>query len=157
MLFRSSRTRSRADALAERVREELGLPCEVATTPERCVAGAGLVVLATSSRTPVLEARDLDPDAHVTTLGPKRVDGAEFDEDLLSTAALLATDSRAQLLGYDPPTLAASTGRGDDVVTLGALATGAVARPPRGRSVFLSVGLAGTEVLLLHRIARESA
>lgn len=148
-----SRTAARAEAFAARAAEELGLSCAYVGSAEAAVRGKRIVVLATTSPTPVVDASWLDPGSHVTTVGPKQVGAAEFDLDLVDLAALTATDSPSQLHAYDPPSLVSTTEHAEQVVSLGSLAVGArTGRPVDGVTLYLSVGLAGTEAHLLHRL-----
>lgn len=145
-----SRTRGRTEALAARVRDELGIPARAVRTPEEAVAGRDIVVLATSSPTPVLDAGWLAPGTAVTTVGPKVRNRSEFGADLPARADLIATDSLAQLRSYDPPALLAGAA-GSTVVALGAMLTGdhPGRAGPDALTLYASVGLAGTEPYLL--------
>ena len=90
----------------------------------------------------------------VTTLGPKQRGRAEFGLDLPAIAALIVTHSLAQMDAYDPPNILVDTPHHERVTSLGAVGAGDVARPEPGSvSLFCSVGLAGTEAFLLHRLA----
>src|SRR5262249_37632574 len=81
----------------------------------------------------------------------------EFGLDLPAAAALLVTDSLAQIDAYDPPNVLAGTPHRERLVSLGAVRAGAVPRPPAGAiSLFFSVGLAGTEAFLLDRLAARA-
>jgi len=67
---------------------------------------------------------------------------------------LLVSDSVDQIRAYDPPNLLAGTSHERRLVSLGAVRAGETAGlAPEGVSVFSSVGLAGTEVFLLDRLA----
>jgi hypothetical protein len=89
----------------------------------------------------------------VTTLGPKQHGRAEFGLDLPAAAALLVTDSIAQISAYDPPNVLVGTDYLARLVSLGAVRAGEVGIPAgNGISLFFSVGLAGTEVFLLDRL-----
>ncbi|MEO3777388.1 ornithine cyclodeaminase family protein [Micromonospora sp. B11E3] len=154
-----SRSAARREAFAARVRAELGVPARAVGTARAAVAGRDVVVLATTSPTPVLAAADLAPGAHVNAVGFKQIDRHEFGPDLLDRAEVLVTDSPAQAAAYDPPMLAALPPYADRLRDLGAVLAGAV--PGRTRadqvSVFCSTGLAGTEVFLLDRLVRVAA
>lgn len=119
------------------------------------VDGAGIVILATDSASPVIDASWLSPGAHVTTVGPKQRGRAEIGPDLPAAAPLLVTDSVDQIDAYDPPNVLAGTPYRGRLVTLGQIRNGAVPRPPGGISVFFSVGLAGTEPFLLYQLCRH--
>ncbi|MEV2240544.1 ornithine cyclodeaminase family protein [Micromonospora sp. NPDC049891] len=151
-----SRSTARREAFAARVRAELGVPARAVETAREAVRDRDVVVLATTSPTPVLNAADLRPGTHVNVVGFKQVDRAEFGTDLLDAAAVLASDSVAQAMSYAPPMLAAQPPYASRLRDLGAVLAGTAA----GRtgadqiSVFCSVGLAGTEVFLLDRVVR---
>ncbi|GAB3309584.1 ornithine cyclodeaminase family protein [Epidermidibacterium keratini] len=145
-----SRDPGRREQFAQRVRDRLGLSVDATDSAEDAVREAGIVVVATSSTTPVLSSSWLRDDVHVNLLGPKADGAAEYPADLVADAALVTTDSLAQLRDYRPP-----AGEVDRVVELGRFIEEGRQRPP-GRSVFHSVGLAGTEVALLGAIATNS-
>lgn len=148
-----SRSPARRDAFVEGASVLTSAECHSASSPRAAVKGADIVILATSSPTPVIEADWLESDAHVTTLGPKQQGRAEFGVDLPAIAAMIVTDSLSQIDAYDPPNVLVGTSQRDRLVSLGAVRAGEVARPePDGISLFLSVGLAGTEVYLLNRL-----
>ena len=154
-----SRSAANREAFAARVRAELDVPARAVGSATAAVAGRDIVVLATTSRTPVLDARDLAPGTHVNTVGFKQRHRAEFGVDLLDAADVLVTDSPAQAAAYDPPMLAVLPPYAERLRDLGAVLAGAV--PGRTGadqlSVFCSTGLAGTEVFLLDRLARVGA
>ena len=147
-----SRDASRRAAFAARASAELGLDARAVESAQQAVTDADAVVLATSSSQPVVDTAWLADDVAVTTLGPKRVGGAEFAPDLVSGATFVVTDSQDQLAAYDPPAVAAELAV--DVADLADVVTQAVVPPREGRRVYLSVGLSGTEVHLLGRLAQ---
>ncbi|MEH0827609.1 MULTISPECIES: ornithine cyclodeaminase family protein [unclassified Micromonospora] len=154
-----SRSAARRDAFAARVRAELGVPARAVDSAGAAVRDRDVVVLATTSTTPVLDAADLAPGTHVNAVGFKQADRHEFGTDLLDAADLLVTDSPAQAGAYSPPMLAAVEPYAGGLRDLGAVLAGAV--PGRTGadqlSVFCSTGLAGTEVFLLDRLVRVGA
>lgn len=149
-----SATPAHARAFAARAGGELGVPCFTAPSAELATREHAIVVLATSSPVPVIDSRWVAPGAHVTTVGRKQQGAAEFGLDLVERADAIATDSLPQLAGYDPPTLVSASRHHNRVLSLGAVLTGAgpASRPARGVTLYLSVGLAGTEVYLLERL-----
>jgi ornithine cyclodeaminase/alanine dehydrogenase-like protein (mu-crystallin family) len=151
-----SRDPAHRAAFADRAQPLVRGACRPAADVRAAVEGAQIVVLATNSATPVLDARWLAPGTYVATLGPKQQGRAEFGLDLPAAAALLTTDSREQIEGYHPPNVLVGTPHQDRLVSLGAVRAGEVPRPgPDGISLFFSVGLAGTEVFLLDRLAAQ--
>src|SRR5690606_19470052 len=145
-----SRNPDRRREFAARATRELGVEAVAAGSARETVEGADVVILATDSAEPVVAAEWLAGTAHVSTVGPRQQGRAEFDESLLDAATVLATDSPAQLRAYDPPALAGRDRHADRVVSLGAIAAGDTPgrRADGDRTVYLSVGLAGTEVAL---------
>jgi len=149
-----SRDPQRRAAFVERIRPLVAGTVRAATDVRSACEGAEIVVLATSSPTPVIEADWIAPGAYVTTLGPKQQGRAEFGLDLAEAASLLVTDSLDQMGAYDPPNMLIGTPHEHRVVSLGAVRAGEVEPgDANGISVFFSVGLAGTEVFLLDRLA----
>ncbi|SCL31891.1 ornithine cyclodeaminase family protein [Micromonospora inyonensis] len=153
------RTPADRERFAARVRAELGVPARAVSTAAEAVRDRDVVVLATTSATPVLDARDVAPGTHVTTVGFKQHGRTEFGTDLLDAADVLVTDSPIQAAAYDPPMLAARPPYAGRLADLGAVLAGAAAgRASRDDvSVFCSVGLSGTEVFLLDRLVRLAA
>jgi thiomorpholine-carboxylate dehydrogenase len=105
---------------------------------EVTVRGADVVVVATSSRQPVLRGAWLKPGAHVNAIGANRPDWRELDDEAMATTVFV--DSRA----------AAAQESGDVILSnaaiyaeLGELFGSTVPVPPRSATtVFKSLGLA---------------
>jgi alanine dehydrogenase len=145
-----SRRRSRREAFARRCTTELGIPAEACETARTALEAADMVLLATSSKKPVVEPEWIPDRAHVTTLGPKTQKAHEAPVALAERAHSLTTDSLAQLSAYEAPFFLAGTPAMDRMTALGAVVAG---RAPGRQSaqdltMFCSVGLAGTEVAL---------
>ena len=66
-----------------------------AVSPEAAVRGADVVVVATSSRVPVLNGRWLSPGTHVNAIGAVRPDWRELDDELLAGARLYVESREA--------------------------------------------------------------
>ena len=66
---------------------------QAASTAEEAVRGADVIVVATSSMTPVLEGKWLSPGAHINAVGANRPTWRELDDDALA-AAKMFVDSR---------------------------------------------------------------
>ncbi|WP_330455985.1 NAD(P)-binding domain-containing protein [Streptomyces sp. NBC_00820] len=140
----TARRPERAEAFARRAADELGVRIRTVGTVEEAVRDRDVVILATNSTEPVLEADWIAPGTHVTTIGPKTVSRHEVPAALADHAHVLLTDSLAQVRGYgEAPVLPA-----DRMVDLGAVVAGAAPgrTGPDEITVFCSVGLAGTEV-----------
>lgn len=140
----ASRRKQHANDFAERITRELRVPAHPAASAEEAVRDRDVVIVATDSATPVLEAGWISPGTHVTTLGPKTISRHEVPAALAGRADIVLTDSRAQVAGYGEPHIFP----GDQMIEIGAVLAGAaVARSGASQiTVFCSVGLAGTEV-----------
>ena len=147
-----SRDPQRRADFARRCQDELGLATDAVGSAREAVADADLVVLATTSGTPVIEADWVRPGAHVTTVGPKEVGRHECPVELADRAGLIVTDSLAQLDGYATPYFL----DGERLVALAAVQAGEVSRPD-ATALFCSVGLAGTEVAVAAALFRAAA
>lgn len=138
------------ETFAERMPAKLDAPVEAHDGPEPVVRGADVVYCATDSTDPVLEADWLDAGTHVHTLGPKSRADHELPPAVLDRADVVATDSLDQVAAFDGEFLAPT----DRLVELGDLVVEGVDRAPDALTVFCSVGLAGTEVVLADRYLR---
>jgi ornithine cyclodeaminase len=85
------------EAYAAEMREATGLPVRAAATVSDAVRGADIVALTTSSRTPVVDAGDVAPGAHVVGVGACRPDQREMPTALVARARVFV-DSRAGAL-----------------------------------------------------------
>ena len=73
-----------------------GVRVVVSPSPAEVAAAAALIVTATASRAPLLEARDVRPGTHVSAVGSDTPGKQELDSEILRSAALLLVDSRTQ-------------------------------------------------------------
>jgi len=145
-----SRDAGKREKLAAELRG-LGLSATAAASAERVCAGSDLLTLATNSPQPVIEADWVRPGTHVCTLGPKEQERCELPPELAGRCALIVTDSPAQL--------EASGGQlrwGAAVRALGGCVQNPPSRRPGDITLFLSVGLAGTEVVLAGELLRSA-
>ncbi|MFI8346932.1 ornithine cyclodeaminase family protein [Streptomyces sp. NPDC085596] len=142
----AARRPERAEAFAHKAADELGVKTRAARTVEDAVRDRDVVIVATNSAVPVLDADWIAPRTHVNTIGPKTVSRHEVPAALAHRASVVLTDSVAQAAGYPEPHIFAV----DTMVDLGAVLAGAVAvrTDPDQITIFSSVGLAGTEVAL---------
>jgi alanine dehydrogenase len=140
-----SRQPGNRESFARRAGEELGLEARAVDSVEAAVTDADVVVLATRSATPVIDAAWLRAGSHVTTVGPKTVSAYECPLAVPARAAVAVTDSPAQVEAYPEPCF---TDR--RLEHLGAIAAGDLpGRTADGDLTFyLSTGLAGSEVVV---------
>jgi alanine dehydrogenase len=140
-----SPTEAHREHFAERARAELRLNAAAVPAAREAVEGAQIVVLATRSETPVIEAEWVSPGTHVNTVGPKTAGACETPPDLAEAAAVVVSDSPAQAQAYGAPFF---TSR--ELVHLGAV----IADDAPGRTsesditLYASTGLAGSEVVI---------
>ncbi len=127
----------KAQAFAERHR------VTAARSAEEAVRGADVVVVAVSSKAPVLEGRWLAPGTHVNAIGATRPDWRELDDDLVSRARVFV-DSRAAAAKESGDVIAAREVAGE----IGEVLSGGI--PGRASAteitVFKSVGVAVEDV-----------
>lgn len=151
-----SRDRDRREHFAAEMGARLGLRIDAAADPREALADAAIVLCATTSRAPVIEAAWLAPGAHINTVGPKARDQHEIALDVARAATLIATDSPDQAAAYpDGFFLSAIAERAPllDLATL--VANPAQVARGAGFSLFCSTGLAGTEPLLAAELFRR--
>jgi ornithine cyclodeaminase len=145
-----NRTKARAEQFAAWVEETHDTAVRVVESAREAVAGADIVICATNSGTPVIESGWLEPGVHVNNIGPKLAGRHELPTDVADVCDLIVTDSPAQVEGYRqpfylPPLIMTSL---DQIVVgdaPGRVLAGA-------RTLFCSVGLAGTEVVLANAL-----
>jgi ornithine cyclodeaminase/alanine dehydrogenase-like protein (mu-crystallin family) len=93
----AGRDLDRAAKFAASLAGRTAVPVQACDTARDAVAGAGIVVTATSSAVPVLERGWLNPGAHVNAVGACLPTMRELDTAMMAEAALFA-DSRESLL-----------------------------------------------------------
>ncbi len=118
------------------------------------VSDADIVLCATSSDVPVIYASQLKRGAHINTLGPKTLKGYELGLDIADAADLIVTDSLAQTRAYVSPFFLAGSRHEHRIKELADIvASNAAGRiSPIDTTLFCSVGLAGTEVVVASAI-----
>jgi ornithine cyclodeaminase/alanine dehydrogenase-like protein (mu-crystallin family) len=145
----AGRDPARAREAAAELAARLGLPVRACETAREAVAGADIVVTATTSPTPVLRREWLSPGTHVNAVGACVPRDREIDTATMAEAALFA-DSRESVRNEAGDYLLAE----QDGVTnpvraeLGELVTGAAPGRADGDelTVFESLGLAAEDL-----------
>ncbi|GAA4917691.1 ornithine cyclodeaminase [Actinomycetospora succinea] len=139
-----NRTAAGAEALATRVRDELGLRADVAASVEDATRDAPVVTAITRAAEPFLAAGHLAAGAHLNAVGAILPTHAELAPDVLATSALTVVDSEANARRGSRE-LREHCGSEDEwggVRTLAEVVTGKVARPERPRlTVFKGMGM----------------
>ncbi|GJQ12136.1 hypothetical protein GpartN1_g3927.t1 [Galdieria partita] len=123
-----------------------------------CVQNVNILIVATNSSLPVFDTKWLSPDVHINSVGPKFVDNHELPEDLITQCELIATDSIEQLNAYSPSHFIKGYSSSAQVRDLGEV-VGSSQPFRRGNpsiTLFLSVGLSGTEVIIGNDLIERS-
>ena len=145
----AGRDLGRARALAAELAGQLGLPVSAHDDVAAAVAGADIVVTATSAAEPVLRREWLAPGTHVNAVGACVPDARELDTATMAAAAVFA-DSRESVSHEAGDFLIAAREGADNPVRaeLGELLTGAATgRADDGElTVFESLGLAAEDL-----------
>jgi alanine dehydrogenase len=144
-----SPTPEHRERFADEMGDRLGLEIEAVETAADAVSEVDVLITATSSTKPVFDPEWLSPGTHVNTLGPKFAGTNELDPVIGSRADLVVTDSLAQVAGYSRPFFLNGTDQ-DRLIELSALVDNEAGgrRDTDEITLFCSVGLAGTEVVL---------
>ena len=149
-----SRDADNRTRFADKIAEPFELEAEPVETARDAVRDVDIVVTATPSTSPVIEAGWLAPGTHVTSVGPKLDGASEIGLDIARAAAVIATDSAAQAHGYGKPFFLKGDAGGPKMVELDEILVGDAAGRPDEQAItlFCSTGLAGTEVHLAARL-----
>jgi ornithine cyclodeaminase len=157
----AGRDLDKARRFAEDMREHTTVPVTACDSVADALAGAGIVVTATSSTEPVLRRDWLAPGAHVNAVGACVPQARELDAETMAAAAVFADSRESVANEAGDYVLARAEGAiGPDHVRaeLGELLTGTA--PGRGGdaeiTVFESLGLA-IEDLVAARLAYRNA
>ncbi|WP_370327326.1 ornithine cyclodeaminase family protein [Euzebya sp.] len=153
-----NRTPARAESMAARGADELGLAATTAATPGAAAAGADVVCACTNSPTPLLGAADIGPGTHVTAIGAFTPDTRELAADLLAAADVIVVDDR-DAAAHEAGDVLLAIAEGAitaDAVTadLPELVTGRVraARPAEAITVYKSVGTSAMDAVAVRAL-----
>jgi ornithine cyclodeaminase len=147
-----SRNPEQRQSFADRLGSELSIDAHTAVSAQVAVGGAPVVIIATSSREPVVEVAWLRDARHVSTVGPKLAHAHEWPIQLADWAELIATDAPDELHATESHLLAGTphAGRVQGVGNL--ILDGWTRERPEMRTLYLSTGLPGSEVILAERV-----
>jgi ornithine cyclodeaminase/alanine dehydrogenase-like protein (mu-crystallin family) len=136
-----------AQAFSAWAAAKLGIAVEVCDSAEHAVRGSDIVCTVTSSRSPVLFGRWLEPGMHVNAVGASQPDARELDSDAVTRSRLFA-DRRESLINesadYLVPMREGRISEQHVIAELGGILTGK-ARAREGHdeiTLFKSLGLA---------------
>ena len=154
-----SPTPAHRNAFAEEMAREIEVPIRSASSAEEVVREAEALILATTSRSPVFDPRWLQPGTHINTIGPKFKEAHELPMAVAQEAETIVTDSLAQVDAYARPFFLVDTPDRERMVELCDVVVGRQAgRLSReGLTLFCSVGLAGTEVVVADALLADMA
>jgi len=137
-------------------------PIRAMATAEHAVRGADLIVLVTSSATPVIESAWVGPGAHVVSVGACRPDQREMDPALVARARLYVDSRAAALVESGDVVMGISEGRFTVSHVQGELGEVVLGRV-QGRTaddqitVFKSLGMAVEDVVAADLVLRRAA
>lgn len=153
-----SRSAENRVAFATEMSQHLSLAVAPVPTAREAVEGADIVICATTSAVPVIDAAWLTPNVHVNTVGPKTRTRHELGPGVAERAAVIATDSLEQCRAYRDPFFLHDSPAMARMIDLSELVSGRVVARPAGHALtlFCSVGLAGTEVLVAAAALRRA-
>ena len=137
-----------AAALAAKLAGRVVAPLVPFDDSRAALEGADVVVLATTSERPPIDPAWIAPHAYVATLGPKSKQSHELPLELARRARIIATDSPQQIARMGDTHMLHGTPDYDRIQHLGLFAARKTAAS-EGPALFLSIGLAGTEVACL--------
>lgn len=156
-----SPTKKNRDSFAEEMMVKLDINVESVDTSEAAVVDSDIVICSTRSKSPVFDADLLRPGMHVTTMAQNLEGSNEVEIRVAANSQIIASDSLAQVDKYGEytsPYFLANTEHRARMVQLSDIVTGM--KPGRKSddeiTLFCSVGLAGTEVLLANLAFRTS-
>lgn len=149
-----SRDEKNRAAFAGEMQRELGIEVEPVGSAGEAVRDADIIISATTSNSPVLKSSDLKSGVHINTVGPKTQQEHELGLDMADAATVIAIDSPEQARAYASPFFLTGSGNEHRMVDLADIIAKKEAgrRSPEDMTLFCSVGLAGTEVVVASAI-----
>lgn len=130
-----SRTPQHAAAFAEAIGAR-------ATSAEDAVAGADVIVTATSAQQPILRAEWLKPNAYINAIGAVGPNNHEIDAEAVRQAAIIV-ESRAAATVESAEVIQSGA---SIYAELGELLSGDRAKPPAGLTIYKSLGIAVEDI-----------
>ena len=157
-----SRNAERRCHFADEMRRRFDCDIREVETAQCAAVDADVLICATTSSTPVIQADWIKPGAHINTIGPKFKNNHELGQDVVQQATRLVTDTTAQLKAYGDTFLLHGWPQMDSVEDLSTIVAAASLPSPTGgttcdrsasdMTLFVSLGLAGTEVFLANQL-----
>lgn len=163
--LRDVRIWSPAQASRERFVDQMqphaGVPLHAAQTAEEAVRGADLIVLATTSATPVVDVSWIAPGSHIVSVGAPRPYEREIDPALTAHARLFVDTRAGALAESGDLVMGIAEGRFDRDHVAGELGELVLGRVDGRRSddeitIFKSVGMAVEDVIAADLVYRRA-
>jgi len=145
-----SPNRDHAELFASRILADTGKAVNIMNSVKEVANEADVIILATRSSEPVISREWIKKGIHIVSVGKKSIDEHELDPAIPSICSVVATDSLEQLTAYPEKHFMESSPLKESIVELSDIIS-AKARGRIGRddvTLFLSVGLSGTEVMI---------
>jgi ornithine cyclodeaminase len=156
-----SRDPGRAEELATRLREDLGIEIEATTDREAAVGSSDILVKATPAREPLVEAAWLRPGQHVVAVGSDQANKVELAAECATRADVFAVDKREQSAERGELRYAIEQGvvpSADGFPELGEIVAGrAVGRPSLEAITICDLTGTGVQDTAIANLARERA
>ena len=160
-----SRAPQRRTRFAEHMSRKLDREIRAMDSAQSAVEDADVLICATTSNTPVLDAHWLKPGVHINNVGPKFKNRAELDIPVMERARLV-TDSPRQAETFGDTFILHGTSMANSIEDLSTIVANAsphaksrapckAERVPDQITLFISLGLAGTEVVLANQLLAE--
>lgn len=90
------RDTQKREKFAKEMTERLGVPVKPASSAEEAVRGADIVITSTTSKTPVVEGRWIEPGMHISAIGSNFAEKREIDTQAVQRCDVIAVDSVEQ-------------------------------------------------------------
>ena len=147
-------------AFARELNDKTGIRTRALSSAEDVVREADVLICATNSRKPVLDAGWLKPGTHINTIGPKIKGANELPIEVARKSGYIVTDSLQQVdeyKSYSTPFFLHDTPERRRMVELDELVAGkSIGRSSSDElTLFCSVGLAGTEIILANEALKQ--
>lgn len=144
------------EAFAAEMLRKTNVPIEAVNSAEEVVRFAEVLICATTSTSPMFDSGWVVPGTHVNTIGPKFKGMAEIPYELAQKSRVIATDALQQVDSYSKPFFLQETPERERMLDLSEIIVGR----QKGRlsskdvTLFCSVGLAGTEVVVADEVLK---
>ncbi|MBB74584.1 MAG: ornithine cyclodeaminase [Planctomycetaceae bacterium] len=149
-----SRDAANRNAFREEMSEHVPVDLTLTNEPEQAVRDADVVICATTSTQPIIKTEWLKQGVHLNNVGPKFKTGHELPRDTYEQSPRLVTDSLEQVSAFGDAFVLFGTPHYDRIGALSAMLdeNATDSSISHDSSLFISVGLAGTEVVLAQRM-----